>query len=315
MEQNGARSKRQVLILDCCHSGAFPKGMTKDDGTVRILPKLGGEGRAILTASDSTQYAFMQEGFELSLYTHFLVEGLKTGAADRDGDGEISVDELYEYVREKVKNANDNMSPEYHPLKGEAHKIILAKAALDDPSLKFRKEVEKIVKRNQGKLSSISRKLLTRKSKDLKIESLEIEVIFKEVLRPYIEYSNKLKEYEETLQEAIDECFPFTEEMQADLKEYESHLGLRQEDIIATVEKIIRPVEVEFNKLPQIVEQEIELENQAFQQKDEQNICVELSNNQVIEFIQIPAGKFMMGLPPTERQIALDNGSISLLQL
>jgi uncharacterized caspase-like protein len=75
MNQRG--SKRQVIILDCCHSGAFPKGMTaKDIGTVNVLPKLGGEGRAILTASDSSQYAFEQEGFELSLYTHFLVEGL-----------------------------------------------------------------------------------------------------------------------------------------------------------------------------------------------------------------------------------------------
>lgn len=125
---NQSRSKYQVVILDCCHSGAFSKGMTaKDGGTVQVLPKLGGEGRAILTASDSTQYAFEQEGFELSLYTHFLVEGLKTGAADWDEDGDVSVDELYEYVRDQVKSVNDLMSPEIYPVR-EGHKIILAKA-------------------------------------------------------------------------------------------------------------------------------------------------------------------------------------------
>ncbi len=108
-EMDRSRSQRQVAILDCCHSGAFPKGMkAKDIGTVDI--KLGGEGRAILTAADSSQYAFEQEGFELSLYTHFLVEGLKTGAADRDEDGDVSVDELHLYVEGKVKSVNNSMS-------------------------------------------------------------------------------------------------------------------------------------------------------------------------------------------------------------
>jgi len=35
-------------------------------------------------------------------FTHFLVDGLKHGAADRDHDGVITVDELYRHVREQV---------------------------------------------------------------------------------------------------------------------------------------------------------------------------------------------------------------------
>jgi hypothetical protein len=62
---NESRSQRQVLILDCCFSGAIAQGLTvKDDGSVNVQEHLGGKGRAILTASTSTQYSFEQEAVE-----------------------------------------------------------------------------------------------------------------------------------------------------------------------------------------------------------------------------------------------------------
>ncbi len=301
MNQRG--SKRQVIILDCCHSGAFPKGMTaKDIGTVNVLPKLGGEGRAILTASDSSQYAFEQEGFELSLYTHFLVEGLRTGAADRDDDGDVSVDELYEYVRDKVKSANNLMSPEFYPVK-EGHRIVLAKAAQDDPKLKFRKEVEKVVKRSNGKISAIARNLLTGKSQSFRISTEDANAIISEILRPYQEYAKKLEEYEQALLEAIAEEFPFGEVLQAELKEYENHLGLREEDIIAIVTRIIVPKQAE-------QEERLKIEQRSFKvqaDKPTDYISENLGNGVTLDLLRIPAGKIMMGMPADERQIALDN--------
>jgi formylglycine-generating enzyme required for sulfatase activity len=274
---NQSRSKYQVVILDCCHSGAFSKGMTaKGVGTVQVLPKLGGEGRAILTASDSTQYAFEQEGFELSLYTHFLVEGLKTGAADRDEDGAVSVDELYEYVRDKVKSVNDLMSPEIYPVR-EGHRIVLAKAIRDD-KLKFRKEVEKVVLRNNGRVSAIARNLLARKWQELKIDPREAEAIISEVLRPYLEYSKKIEEYKQTLLEAIAEEFPFSKAMQEDLREYELHLGLREKDILEIIAKIIKPKE-----------------QAMIRAKQEQELTLDLGQGMILELVRIPSGKFMMG--------------------
>lgn len=54
---NNSRSEQQVVILDCCFSGAFATGMTaKSDGTVNIQTQLGGKGRAVLASSTSTQY-------------------------------------------------------------------------------------------------------------------------------------------------------------------------------------------------------------------------------------------------------------------
>jgi len=111
-----SRSKRQVLILDCCNSGAYGQG-TKAATGVSIGTATAfeaGYGRIILTASDSTQFAW--EGNKVigetdnSLFTHYLIEGLE-GEADQDGDGRITVDELYDYAYEKVKLAPPKQTP------------------------------------------------------------------------------------------------------------------------------------------------------------------------------------------------------------
>ena len=110
---DSSRSRRQVVILDCCFSGAFAKGMkAKDDGFVDVKTQLGGEGRAVLTSSTSAQYSFEQQGEELSIYTRYLVEGIETGEADLDKDGFVSVDELHEYANNKVREAAPAMKPE-----------------------------------------------------------------------------------------------------------------------------------------------------------------------------------------------------------
>lgn len=110
-------SKRQILILDCCNSGAFAQG-TKASvggsiGTATAF-KGNGYGRVILTASDATQFAW--EGNRVigetqnSLFTHFLIEGIK-GNADKDGDGKITIDDLYEYAYEQTINKNPKQTP------------------------------------------------------------------------------------------------------------------------------------------------------------------------------------------------------------
>src|SRR6266850_2247706 len=54
-------SKRQVLVLDCCHSGAFVHGAKAAQGvSVGTAEAFEGTGlgRVVLTATDSTQYAW-----------------------------------------------------------------------------------------------------------------------------------------------------------------------------------------------------------------------------------------------------------------
>ena len=47
------------------------------------------------------------EGLTLSLFTHFLAEGLETGDADGGGDGLVELDEWFDYAHRKVRDHTD----------------------------------------------------------------------------------------------------------------------------------------------------------------------------------------------------------------
>jgi hypothetical protein len=108
-------SKRQILILDCCYSGAFSKEwISRGDPSVGIGRKLTGEGRIVLTASDAIEFAYEKRdasGAVKSLFTSRVIEGMDGGQADLDGDGLISVDELYKYVEERVRFEDPSQRP------------------------------------------------------------------------------------------------------------------------------------------------------------------------------------------------------------
>jgi hypothetical protein len=118
-----SRSRSIVLLLDCCYGGAFRQGVSvRATGNVNVLdsfpaPGTTGRGRAVITASNSMEYAFDGDlladdrGAQPSVFTAALVEGLSTGEADRDEDGWIALGELYDYVFDKVRARNPNQTP------------------------------------------------------------------------------------------------------------------------------------------------------------------------------------------------------------
>ncbi|MCP4269283.1 MAG: DUF1566 domain-containing protein [Candidatus Brocadiaceae bacterium] len=126
-----SRSRRQILMLDCCYSGAFARGMlAKADKAIGTRERFEGSGRVVLTASDAMQYAFegshVEGKAEPSVFTNIIVHGLKTGEADIDGDGIITLDELYEYVHGRVIDRMSGQSPQKWNL-GVQGKIVIAK--------------------------------------------------------------------------------------------------------------------------------------------------------------------------------------------
>src|SRR6266540_882718 len=115
-EMDSCRSRRQILVLDCCHSGAFERGTKGEQKAITETTFEGsGFGRVVLTASDSTQYALEGDQVikqtELSLFTHFLLEGLKTGEADLNNDGHIALDEWYDYTYARVVSETPRQVP------------------------------------------------------------------------------------------------------------------------------------------------------------------------------------------------------------
>lgn len=112
-----SRSRRQVLLLDSCFSGAFAKGMTvRADAAIDAGEYFKeGRGQAVITASDSMQYAFEGDAVSGSgvgsVFTSNLVRGLRTGEADLNKDGTISLDEIYQYLYDKVSAQMPEQKP------------------------------------------------------------------------------------------------------------------------------------------------------------------------------------------------------------
>ncbi|MBH8552786.1 tetratricopeptide repeat protein [Nostocaceae cyanobacterium CENA357] len=233
-----SRCKRQVVILDCCFSGAFAEGWSaKDDGSLDIRAELGGEGRVVLTSSTATEYSFQQQEANLSIYTRYLIEGIETGAADLDNDGAVSVDELHEYAKKKVQETAPAMQPEIYAVK-EGFKILLSKAPIGDPKLKYRKEVE--IYASRGEISIMGRIILDALRQNLGLLPEETAAIETEVLKPYQEYQQKLQQYEQALVDAMGREQTLSDYTRNDLRRYQEILGLRDEDI-ASIETKISP--------------------------------------------------------------------------
>ena len=70
-------------------------------------------GRVVLTASRASEVSEEREELGHGVFTYYLLEGLR-GKADLDGDGVITVDEVYAYVSRKVPEATGQNQ---HPVK------------------------------------------------------------------------------------------------------------------------------------------------------------------------------------------------------
>ena len=126
------RARRQVLILDSCFSGAFAHG-AKGEADLGLRDRFvgHGRGRVVLTASAATEYSFEGEPTDAaapagSVFTAALVQGLRTGEADTDHDGHVSVDDAYAYVFDQVQAAGAAQTPQRW-LYGAEGKILLAR--------------------------------------------------------------------------------------------------------------------------------------------------------------------------------------------
>ncbi|UBF25282.1 caspase family protein [Kovacikia minuta CCNUW1] len=247
-----SRSRRQVIILDCCFSGAFAEGMSaKDDGSVDIRSQLGSEGGAVLTSSSSIEYSFEQQDSELSVYTRYLVEGLETGDADQDRDGFIAIDELHEYAKRRVREVAPQMKPEIYALK-EGYHIRLARVPPNDPFLRYRREIERlaylreitfarrtIIEQVQEWLSvplqdnvqipSARRKMLDAFRQRLGLSPEIAAQIESEALEPYRQLYKKIESYEQELIKEMRREKPLKDFTRRRLRELQHELRISDE--------------------------------------------------------------------------------------
>lgn len=109
------RARSIVVVLDCCYSGLFIPG-AKGHISAGFAEALAGHGRVVITAGTRVQRAWEGDHFDaetpaLSRFTETLVEGLSTGDADLNGDGLITVQELFRYASERLHQEGVGQTP------------------------------------------------------------------------------------------------------------------------------------------------------------------------------------------------------------
>lgn len=123
------RVKRRIALLDACFSGSIIRRWGKDRlrhlrrhkytlkgaryTSFSILTKAK-KYRSMLKGTQiiasSLSYSYESQGLKSSVFTHYLLQGLK-GEADLNGDGQVSVDELFGYIKPRLRK--DAEQPPY----------------------------------------------------------------------------------------------------------------------------------------------------------------------------------------------------------
>ena len=112
-------AERVVFIADTCFSGAttgrtFSTGGRRAVVSEAFLTRLSHvKGRVVLAASRANEVSAERPDMQHGVFTYYLLEGLR-GKADLDGDNMITIDELYNYVSQKVPAAT---AQNQHPVK------------------------------------------------------------------------------------------------------------------------------------------------------------------------------------------------------
>jgi Caspase domain len=94
----------KVVVLDACQSGAFSnvKGAERAaDFSFNSVRRLDTQGVAVLASSSGAELSQESEQLGASFFTHHLLSALR-GAGDANGDGRVSLDELYRYAYENT---------------------------------------------------------------------------------------------------------------------------------------------------------------------------------------------------------------------
>ncbi|HEY9753170.1 MAG TPA: tetratricopeptide repeat protein, partial [Coleofasciculaceae cyanobacterium] len=198
---NGSPAQHQVVILDICFRQSLSNEAVSDQRPVALTLLLG-EGRVILTATSSTHQETAPATPQPWSYLRYLAEGIETGAADGDGNGSLSAEDLHQYTERKLKVAAPAMDPQILVGEGAAATCPLLTVTTETPEARFRKLLEGALERGDVDAANCElkgRTLLNEIHTYLGLGPTQAHQMEQEVLRPYLEHRQRLQDYEQRM--------------------------------------------------------------------------------------------------------------------
>ncbi len=113
----GSPAAARILVVDSCRSGSLTRvkgGRPIPGFQIRLDAPPAAQGLAILTSSAAGEDAQESDQLRASIFTHHLLSAL-LGAADRDGNGRVTLDEAFSYAAERT------LASTAHTLPGPQH--------------------------------------------------------------------------------------------------------------------------------------------------------------------------------------------------
>ena len=190
-------AKVRVAILDTCRGGSWTrtKGLTVGPPLDSVdLMNVATEGTALLSSSSGLENAHEAGSVKGSFFTHHVAAGL-LGAADKSGDGNITLQEVFEYAKERtVRDSARMAATTQHPsfdmqLRGRQD-IVLAQVTSSPSALEVTQTnalevihlgsgitvLETPPGRQQLRLALVPGRYLVRRVVDGRVYSKEVEI-------------------------------------------------------------------------------------------------------------------------------------------
>lgn len=188
----------RVAILDTCRGGGWThtKGLTVGPPLDAVdLMNVATEGTALLSSSSGLENAHEAGSMKGSFFTHHVAAGL-LGAADKSGDGNVTLQEVFEYAKERtVRDSARMAATTQHPsfdlqLRGRRD-IVLAQIASSPSALEISQTnalevihlgsgvtvLETPPGRQQLRLALVPGRYVVRRVSDGRVYSKEVDVL------------------------------------------------------------------------------------------------------------------------------------------
>jgi Caspase domain len=129
----GSSATLRLLVLDSCRSGGLTHvkgGHIAPGFAIALDQRIPSDGVIFWTASSESESAQESDELRGSFFTHYLVSGL-LGAADLDGDGNVTLGEAYPYAYDNTLRATSRtlagtQHPTFHYELGGQGEVVLS---------------------------------------------------------------------------------------------------------------------------------------------------------------------------------------------